>query len=140
MHRARTSILLFYTAGVITAIPAANSRSVWDGVYTKPQSSRGQARYREDCAKCHAENLMGGEAAPALVGNEFLPKWTGKTAGDLFELIRKTMPSDDPGNLSRREYADIVAYLLGSNEFPAGDKELASDIATLNEIRIENKR
>ena len=50
------------------------------------------------------------------------------------------MPSDDPGNLSRREYADIVAYLLGSNEFPVGDKELPSDIATLNEIRIENKR
>ena len=64
MHRARTSILLFYTASVITAIPAANSRSVWDGVYTKPQSSRGQARYREECAKCHAENLMGGKRPP----------------------------------------------------------------------------
>ena len=128
MHRALAWTLLFLAAGSMTA---ALSRSVWDGVYTKEQSSRGQARYREECAKCHAENLMGGEAAPALVGRDFLQKWTGKTVGDLFESMRKTMPSDDPGSLSRREYADIVAYLLGSNEFPAGPKELASEIAAL---------
>ena len=136
MLRARASALLFFAACSI----AATSRSVWDGVYTKAQASRGQARYRQECAKCHAENLMGGEAAPALVGDDFLPKWTGKTAGDLFELIRETMPSEDPASLSRREYADILAYLLGSNGFPAGEKELTNELAALNEIRIENKR
>jgi mono/diheme cytochrome c family protein len=116
------------------------SRSVWDGVYSKAQVQRGQNVYREECAKCHGENLTGGEGAPALVGSEFLKKWQGKTAGDLFEAIRKTMPSDDPGNLSRRQYADIVAYMLNANEFPAGEKELDSTSAALNEIRIELKR
>ena len=95
--------------------------------------------YREECAKCHAENLSGGEGAPALVGDQFLSKWEGKTAGNLFELIRKTMPSEDPGNLSRRQYADLVAYVLSANEFPAGEKELDSTMAALNEIRIERK-
>jgi S-disulfanyl-L-cysteine oxidoreductase SoxD len=136
MHRARAFSLLFFAACSI----AATSRSVWDGVYTKAQAGRGLARYREDCAKCHAENLMGGEDAPALVGDEFLQKWRGQTAGDLFELIRKTMPSEDPESLSRREYADILAYLLGSNGFPAGEKELGNELAALKEIRIENKR
>src|SRR6266550_2806320 len=125
MHRARALTLLFFAACSI----AATSRSVWDGVYTKAQAGRGQARYRQDCAKCHGENLMGAEEAPALVGDDFLQTWNGRTAGDLFELMRETMPSEDPGSLARREYADILAYLMSANWFPAGDKELASDLA-----------
>lgn len=90
--------------------------------------------------KCHAENLTGGEAGPPLAGDDFLRKWYGKTAGDLFGLIRKTMPSDDPGNLSSRQYSDLVAYILSVNEFPAGQKELDREIGPLSEIRIETKR
>ncbi|HEV3202451.1 MAG TPA: cytochrome c [Bryobacteraceae bacterium] len=136
MHRAAVSILLVLLSSSIAAL----ARSVWDGVYTKQQAGRGQSAYREECMKCHGENLLGGEAAPGLAGDEFLPKWTGKTAGDLFERIRKTMPSEDPGNLSRRQYADIVAYILSVNEFPGGQKELESETEALNDIRIEAKR
>src|ERR1700730_2471178 len=123
MYQLRVPILWLLAAGSI----AAASRSVWDGVYAKEQADRGQKAYQEECMKCHGENLAGGEASPPLVGAEFLPKWNGKTAGDLFGLIRKTMPTDDPGNLSSRQYADIVAYILSMNEFPAGPKELDAD-------------
>lgn len=112
---------------------------MWDGVFTKEQAGRGQATYREECSKCHGESLDGGEAGPPLAGGEFRRKWNGKTAGDLFGTIRKTMPSDDPGNLSSREYSDLVAYILSMNEFPAGQKELDRDVAALNQIRIEAK-
>ncbi len=132
----RPAILLI----LLTCSAAAVSRSVWDGVFSKVQVRRGQTVYREECAKCHGENLTGGEDAPPLVGNAFLKKWQGKTAGDLFEVIRKTMPSEDPGTLSRRQYADIVAYILNTNDFPAGEKELDSASAALDEIRIELKR
>jgi mono/diheme cytochrome c family protein len=136
MHRAGVSILLVLLSSSIAAV----SRSVWDGVYTKQQAGRGQSGYREECLKCHGENLMGGEAAPALAGDEFLQKWNGKTAADLFELIRKTMPSEDPGGLSRRQYADIVAHILSVNGFPGGQKELESETESLKDIRIEAKR
>ncbi len=136
MHRLQLSILCC----LVSCSFAAASRSVWDGVYTREQATRGQTAYREECMKCHGENLGGGEAGPPLAGDEFLQKWNGKTAGDLFAAIRKTMPSDDPGNLSSRQYSDIVAYILGVNEFPAGQKELDREIAALNEIRIEMKR
>ena len=136
MQRAPISILLIPAFCSVAAV----SRSVWDGVYTKEQAIRGRTAYREECLKCHAENLAGGEAAPALVGDEFLQKWNGKTAGALFELIRKTMPSDDPGGLSSRQYSDMLAYILSANEFPAGQKELDREIAPLNEIRIETKK
>jgi hypothetical protein len=75
-----------------------------------------------------------------MAGEEFLRKWNGKTAGDLFGVTRKTMPMDDPGNLSSREYSDLVAYILSVNDFPAGQKELERDVTALNEIRIEMKR
>ncbi len=118
----------------------AASRSVWDGVYTSSQAGRGKTAYQQECLKCHGETLGGGEAGPALAGQEFLQKWNGKTAGDLFGVIRKTMPSDDPGNLSTRQYADLLAYILSVNDFPAGSKELDREPAALNEIRIERKR
>ena len=54
--------------------------------------------------------------------------------------MRKTMPSDDPGNLSTRQYSDLVAYMLGVNGFPAGQKELDREMASLDDIRIETKR
>ena len=123
----------------LAVVSTAAARSVWDGVYTKAQAQRGQAVYQQECAKCHGQNLAGGEAAPRLTGAEFLKNWNGKTAGALYERTRKTMPSDDPGNLSTRQYADLVAYMLGANEFPAGEKELDRDPASLNEIRIEEK-
>jgi S-disulfanyl-L-cysteine oxidoreductase SoxD len=135
MRHERAIISLFLSAASL----AAASRSVWDGVYTAEQARRGLTAYQQECLKCHGENLMGAEAGPAIAGEEFLSKWNGKTAGDFFELIRKTMPSDDPGNLSTRQYADVVAYIFSVNKFPAGQQELAREAAPLKEIRIEMK-
>ena len=135
MARAYVSILFLLAYSV-----AAASRSVWDGVFSKEQASRGQKAYREECLKCHGENLMGGENGPALAGADFLEQWNGQTVGSLYETIRKTMPSDNPGNLSTRQYADILAYMLSENKFPAGPKELDREVAALNEIRIERKQ
>jgi mono/diheme cytochrome c family protein len=135
VSRSRVSILLL----LVSLAAAAASRSVWDGVYTKEQAGRGRSVYGEECMKCHGENLMGGEAGSALAGDEFLPKWNGKTVGDLFRNIRQTMPSDDPGNLSTRQYSDVVAYILNANGFPVGQKDLERDMVPLNEIRIETK-
>jgi mono/diheme cytochrome c family protein len=136
VHRARLLIHCF----LVYCSAAAVTRSVWDGVYTRQQAGRGQATYREECLKCHGENLGGAEGGPPLAGEEFLRKWNGKTVGDLAGVINKTMPADDPGNLSSREYSDIVAYILSVNEFPTGQKELDRDVAALNQIRIEMKR
>jgi mono/diheme cytochrome c family protein len=118
----------------------ALSRSAREGVYTKQQAARGKSLYAEACAKCHGENLSGGDGSPELGGAEFLSRWNGKTVGTLFTLVRKTMPTDDPASLSTRQYADLIAFLLSSNGFPSGDKELENNAEVLNEIRIEDKQ
>jgi mono/diheme cytochrome c family protein len=127
-------------AAVAMCAAADGGRSVWDGVYTKEQAKRGQNAYRQECLRCHGENLEGGESSPPLVGAKFLASWNGKTAGVFYDSLRKTMPSDDPGSLSTRQYADLTAYIFSVNEFPAGAKELDRDMAVLNEIRIEAKK
>jgi mono/diheme cytochrome c family protein len=117
----------------------ASADSLWDGVYTTAQATRGEALYRAECSRCHGATLLGGENAPPLAGEFFLAGWTGLTAADLYQLIRESMPSDSPGRLSTQQYADVLAYILQQNTFPAGARELPRDAAPLKQIRIEAK-
>jgi mono/diheme cytochrome c family protein len=116
----------------------AASRSVHDGVYSKAQSERGRVTYGEQCATCHGETMKGGEA-PELVGAEFVGRWKGNTVGALFQFIRKTMPSENPGNLTPDEYTELTAFLLNANGFPAGDKDLEDKPEVLEDIRFDPK-
>lgn len=98
--------------------------SVWDGVYTNEQASRGEALYLKECVSCHGPTLEGGEMAPGLADGAFKANWNGLTMGDLYDRIHESMPPDDPGRLSRQETADVLAKVLSANELPAGEKEL----------------
>ena len=115
-------------------------RSVWDGVFTKEQAERGSAGYQQNCASCHGTSLTGGESAPPLTGGEFSSNWFGLTAGDLFERIRTTMPADRPGRINREQNADILAYILSMNQFPAGNANLPTQTDFLKQIRLEAER
>ena len=121
--------------------PATSStepaQSVWDGVYTKEQSSRGGELYAKRCARCHAPDLTGGEIAPALNNAEFKSNWTDLTVDDLFERIKVSMPQDNPGSLSRQQTADLLAFVLSKDGFPAGERELAREAEVLKQIRFE---
>ena len=116
---------------------AEPAQSVWDGVYTKEQASRGEALYAQRCARCHGPDLTGGEIAPALNSGEFKSNWSGLSVDDLFERIKVSMPQDNPGSLSRQQTADVVAFVLSKNGFPAGKKELAREAEVVKQIRFE---
>ena len=47
------------------------------------------------------------------------------------------MPLDSPGKLSRQQNADVIAFILKANTWPAGATELAPDLGALKQIRIE---
>ncbi len=117
-------------SGLLAAVAAfAQTRPVWDGTYAAAQAQRGQTLYREDCARCHGQDLSGGEDSPALAGAGFLGHWRGKTVLDLLERTSRTMPTDNPGGLGARPYADTVAYILSVNRFRAGAGELGAGAA-----------
>jgi mono/diheme cytochrome c family protein len=122
---------------VLEAQTAPSTRSLWDGVYTQEQAKRGQTAYADSCAQCHNADLSGGDSVPALAGTDFLSTWNTKTVGDLFDRIRTSMPADKPGTLSREQGADIVAYMLSVNQFPAGKTELGTDSDQLKQIQFD---
>lgn len=128
-------VLLLLTATVPAAAqtdtPAAPARSVLDGVYTALQADRGERSFRRVCAECHV--------ASEFTGSGFRYAWSGRTVGDFFDVVRTQMPYDKPGSLDRRTYADILAYVLRRNDFPAGDVELPSDDTGLGRIVITRK-
>jgi mono/diheme cytochrome c family protein len=114
-------------------------RSVWDGVYSDAQAKRGRDAYEYSCASCHQPDLSGdpGKDVPALAGEEFTHSWSHHTVQDLFDLTSKQMPQDAPASLRPQTYLDLVAYLLQSNGFPAGEHELPTHAALLAQIDID---
>jgi S-disulfanyl-L-cysteine oxidoreductase SoxD len=119
---------------------AKPTKTTQDGVYTADQAKRGKAQYSQNCANCHMDDLSGSGWAQALVGDAFIQTWEGQTVDDLFELTHTTMPPDKPGELSPDATLDIVAYLLQSNQFPAGKDELKNDPEALKNILITTKK
>ncbi len=117
--------------------PAAPQTSVLDGIYTEAQAERGRAAYDGHCAECHGEELRGGEMAPGLTGVAFRFRWRGLKVADIFESIESTMPPEEPETLGDQAYIDVVAFLLGANGYPAGDRELAADSKLLEGIAVE---
>ena len=117
----------------------APKRTVWDGVFSEEQAARGQAQYTRACASCHAADLRGSSTAPSLVEESFAFQWADTSVGELFDRIRTLMPSDRPNSLSPQAYRDVVAFLLRSNKFPTGAKDLDADPEALRQILITTK-
>lgn len=101
------------------------------GVYTAEQATAGEKTYGNVCTGCHN---LGSHS-----GSSFVQKWKGKTVFDLYEQISEKMPEDDPGSLSPKESAEIVAFLLQANGSPAGKDALSTDASELKKILIETK-
>lgn len=116
--------------------------SVEDGVYSVEQSRRGEEKYLENCKRCHLRDLSGdfGEDAPPLVGEEFISNWIDWTVGDLFDFMITEMPpkQKDRRNLTPDTYADILAFILERNGFPAGPAELPPAFEPLAEIEMRS--
>ena len=101
------------------------------GVYTAAQANRGEQIFRTSCAKCHLTNRF--------TGRTFQQTWHGQPIHTLFERTRTAMPMDNPGSLSRAQYAAVVAYMLKLNTYPAGATELPSGEAALKRIRFVSR-
>ena len=138
----RIGLLLVTIAALLAGVPppppyaAQEPRTVWDGIYTEAQATRGEQVYQDECAFCHLDDLMGDAFATPLIEDAFTFRWNGSSVGDLMTVIQVTMPADRPATLSDEAVADVIAFLLKMNEYPAGDEELAADQAALEDIAI----
>ena len=121
-------IILFITLSVRTG-SAQESDSTIVAIYTDDQAERGALVYEKSCGLCHQPEQFKGAV--------FMDAWGGQPVDALYTLIRTTMPYDNPGRLSRRQYAEILAYIFKLNGMPAGITKLPSNIRKLKKIKIE---
>jgi len=99
-------------------------RSITEGVYSAGQAARGQQLYKTQCAECHGNTLEGTVGSP-LTGSSFLSSWSARSLANLVDKIQKTMPFNQPANLSRPQSTDLVAYILQAGRFPVGQADLS---------------
>jgi len=134
----RVMILLaagtLWCAAMASSLGAQAPRSVWDGVYSEAQAQRGAVVYDKECAECHGVAGVGGGMAPALVGDAFSANYDGQTLGELYDRNRVTMPPGKENQLSPQQYADITAFMLQANKFPAGPDEMPTQSMMLKQI------
>jgi mono/diheme cytochrome c family protein len=144
----KLTVAVVFTTGLVVAHPfygpathstpsAQGAQSVWDGVFTEDQAKRGEDFYSRACAACHGQDLMGGEMAPGLADPQFRSNWDGVPVGELFERIRVSMPADNPGGLTRQQYADVLAFVFSRSGFPKGTTELSTRTEMLQLIMFK---
>jgi mono/diheme cytochrome c family protein len=139
MRKSMRKMPLFLLASVfIPAGVAAQTITQWEGVYTDAQAERGSGQYAQHCAVCHGSALEGNGEAPPLTG-EFIPDWAGTTLADLYDKVSVAMPLNAPGTLRPEIAADILAFILKQNGFPAGTKELRASSEALKTINFTSK-
>jgi hypothetical protein len=121
-----------------SAVMSSTKPAVLDGVYSNEQAERGESYYTKECAPCHLADLGGdGLRATPLIGDSFAKSWNNRTVGDLFKVIKATMPEDQPGALNDVTYIDIISYLLKMNNYPAGMQQLSTDPTVLYSIAFK---
>jgi hypothetical protein len=114
---------------------SSSNKTVWDGVFSEDQASRGRASYNASCASCHRDDLTGYEGA--LKGQKFVDRWREDALESLYSNIKRSMPRNAPGTLETATYLDIVAYILQQNGFPAGVSDLSP--GNLKSIQVTGK-
>lgn len=133
-------ILSGFVGSIAVTLGAQATRSVNEGVYTADQAKKGEVLYKEQCSACHGDNLEGSGPMPPLAGKDFLANWTGKTVGDLYEKTQTTMPATAPGTLTPEQAADIVAFMLSKDNYPAGSAALEGKMEPLLKIKLDEPK
>ena len=101
------------------------------GGFTAAQAAAGRSVYSRGCSECHGAALEGGSHGPALTGSGFAGGWGRRTAGELFDYIRREMPPGLGGSLGDAAYLYVVALVLQANGHAAGDVSLTADAAVV---------
>ena len=126
-HLSLGLLLLAGSSGLPSRAADTPAKTVWDGAYSSAQAERGQTAYTLSCSRCHGEDMTG--SGNVLRGSKFMDHWREDTVKSFFTAIKTTMPRNAPRSLGDGEYLDIIAYVLQSNAFPAGQAELTLDSA-----------
>jgi mono/diheme cytochrome c family protein len=110
-------------------------RTVWSGVYTKEEATRGKEQAAQICSRCHGVDLKGG-AARALTGSAFFDRWHDLKVLDAVAYIQSAMPHEHEVFVSADATREILAFIFQESGVPAGSEPMSKDLKTLDGILI----
>jgi len=138
-HPAATHAAATHAASTAPTPAAAPDAAALPALYTVSQAKTGAQVYASKCASCHGANMQG-VAAPSVAGNDFLKtaKNDGWTLAIIRYLVFTLMPKNASGSLSPENYAAVMAYLLASNCYPAGNTPFpTADNPNFAKVKLE---
>ena len=94
-HPARSSV----AAGALVLLASAYSAFA--------DTNRGEEVFQSHCVRCHA---------PAEITGRLTASWVGRTAEELFQRTKTTMPAESPGSLRDDDYLAVTAHILAMAE------------------------
>ncbi len=130
MIRAHLAALLAAALLTIGAATASPHRS-----YTAQQAEAGRLDYIESCAECHGGELEG-QFGPALAGENSRIQW--ESPQYVYGYYSVAMPHGHPGQLSREQYVDIMAFLFQRHNIVAGPQPLTAAAIDADTAAIGN--
>lgn len=107
------------------ALAAVLGLSAFNAAADAANVERGQSVFQNECARCHL---------PIDMENRVRNTWAGRSAGELFQRIKLTMPAEQPGSLEDQQYLDATAYILTLGNVKLPEQRL--NAALLNEVPI----
>ena len=118
----------FGARGAAPAQVPADTVTIWDGVYTPAQASRGQRTYERACGSCHGVDLKGSMDAPPLIGSaalkaHLLETWAAVCGDQPAPLPEVVLPTGD--ELYFRSGDRGVVQEFRFTQPPAGEVTLA---------------
>ena len=124
---------------LVVGLKASPQKTTKDKLYSKEQATRGGELYVKYCEKCHTPEKVpeGKKPGPPISGPKFLDNWADRTVGELFAIIRDTMPSDGSVTLTQDQVLDAVAHILQTNGFPDGPAPLKNDDAMKSAVIVK---
>ena len=129
--------VFIFASGIFASSQAPQKpKTVWDGVYTEAQATRATGVFGASCAGCHTLTPDGNRP---LSGETFWQSNTQKSVAELLGYVSKNMPNGNGGSLSPENYNDLVALILKSNGFPAGQAELHSCVGRGGPNHLEGR-
>jgi mono/diheme cytochrome c family protein len=115
--------------GALAGPGPAGSGGLQSGVYSEVQATQGENVFVAYCSGCHSSF--------DLLSLGFPSRWAGRSLSQLYDVVKNAMPENDPGILTPEQAADVIAYMLSRQGFPAGAERLPADPGVLAGITIE---
>ena len=117
------------------AVPATRSDKVPPALFTNDEAVQGHLLFNRHCAACHGDDLRG-KIGPALIGPSLGSAGDYTTISIMFDVIAFEMPEGNPASLTKQNYADVMAFILQRNGYPAGTHPLSYTAAQASETPL----